>query len=141
MLHHLLHVDEVGRVSRKVIFDALLITYVYHDVGENAGLRTFVDGYGQTTLQHVLQQGCRLETNGLTTCIRSGDEEYALVRTEGNVERNDLSAVAHQALLKQRVACFYPMELRSVYDLGHYGLEGVGVLHHGTQKVYVCQEL
>ena len=124
--HHRLHVEEVGGVGGKVVFQTLFVADVDKDVVENPHDGIFACRHGHTALQHVLEQTYRFEADGLTTGIRPRDEEDAAALTEGDVERNHLFAVAFQTLLQERVARLHPVDAGGALELGHNGLKLLG---------------
>ena len=77
--HKMLHVSKVRRVGREVVLNGLLVTYINEQVLEEAHLTCLTHGDWQTALYHVLQYRYRLEADGLTTCVRSTNDQYAVI--------------------------------------------------------------
>ena len=123
LLHHILHVQEVRRVSGEIVLDALLVTDVNHDVGEYSHLRTLTHWYGQTALQHILQQTYRLQAHRFTSGVRTGDDEDVTVAGQHYVERNGGLVLLFQSQPQERMACRNPVHHRL---LVHFRLNGVG---------------
>ena len=73
--HHILHVEQVARIGGQIIGYRLFVADIYHDMTEDTAGRAFADGYGQSALQHILQQAYRLQTYRLTARIRTRDDE------------------------------------------------------------------
>ena len=71
LLHHHLHVHQVGGVGGEVVLQALLVADVDHHVVEDAGLRAVADRDGESALQHILQQAYRLQAHRLTAGVGS----------------------------------------------------------------------
>ena len=95
-LHHVLHVEQVGGVGTQVVLQALFVADVYHNVLEDAGLRTLAHRDAESALEHVLQETHGLQTDRLTAGVRTGDDEDALVLCEGDIERYHLLALLLQ---------------------------------------------
>ena len=87
--HHVLHVQQVRRVGREVVLYALLVADVDHYVAEDAHLRSFAHGDGQSALQHVLQQTHRLQAHRLAAGVRTRYNQYVAVARQHDVERHD----------------------------------------------------
>ena len=63
ILHHVLHVEQMAGVGGEVIINALLIADVYENAFEYARMAVGAHGYGNSALEHVLQQSYRLEAD------------------------------------------------------------------------------
>ena len=70
-LHHILHVEQMRGVGTQVVLQTLFVAYVDHDVLEHARLRTLAHGDAQSALQHVLQQSHGLQTDRLSSGVRT----------------------------------------------------------------------
>ena len=139
LLHHILHVQEMRRVCGEIVLNALLVTDVNHDVGEYSHLRTLTHRYGQTALQHILQQTNRLQTHRFTSGVRTGDDEDVTVAGQCYVERNGGLVLLFQSQPQERMACRNPVHHRL---LVHFRLDGVGkVGKFGTRadEVHLCK--
>ncbi len=89
-LHHILHVQEVGRVGTQVVLQTLFVTDVYHDVLEDTRLGTLAHRDAQSALQHILKQSYGLQTYRLTSGVRTRDDEDALLLCQRDVEWHHL---------------------------------------------------
>ena len=96
LTNHILHVEEVGRISGEVILDTLLVTDVDHDVTEYAQCASLANGNGESALKHILYDASGLEAYGFTSCIGTRNDEDALLRGESDVERHYFLALLLQ---------------------------------------------
>ena len=71
MLHHVLHVEQMGRIGGKVILQTLFVADVDEDAAEDAEHAALGNRDGHSALEHILQQACGLQADRLATCIRS----------------------------------------------------------------------
>ncbi len=96
--------------------------------------------YGNTALQHVLQQTYCLEAHGLTACVGARYEQYAVLGIQVDVKRNDCLVMLGKRLFEQRMHGLYPVN----HGLAlHNGLAGVKINRQaclGTDKVNLCHE-
>ena len=69
LFHHNFHVRQVRRIGTQVVLYRLLITNVNKDTTENSRMAAFVHRNRQTTLQHILKQTNRFQTDRLSTGI------------------------------------------------------------------------
>ena len=141
LAHHLLHVHQVTRVGREVVLDALLVADVYQDVMEKSAGASVADRYGQTALEHVLQQSGGLQTDRLTTCVRTRDDQDALLLSQRDLQRHHLLALLLQRELQQWVDGSYPVDVWPVFHFGLEGLREFCQLRLGVYQVDACQEL
>ena len=96
MRQEMLHVAQVGGICRQVIFNRLVIAYVDEDAFENPDMGIFIYGGQHAALGHVLHYAYGFKAYGLATCVRAGNNQYAVVAVEGNVERYDFFPLASQ---------------------------------------------
>ena len=68
---HVLHVSEERTVCTEVVVDGLVISYVHHDPVEHKHLGCFRSRDQHSPLEHVLEKAHCLQTDGLSSCIRS----------------------------------------------------------------------
>ena len=52
--HHYLHIGEMRRVSTQIVFNGLLVTYVYKDIAEDSDVTAFMHGNRHSALHHIL---------------------------------------------------------------------------------------
>ena len=71
LLHHDFHVRQMGRIGTQIVFYRLLVTDINEDTAENTYVATFMHRYGQSALQHILQQPHRFQADRLSSCIRA----------------------------------------------------------------------
>ena len=71
VLHHHLHVQQVRGVGRKVVLNALFVTDIYHHIAEDSRRGILAYGDGHTALEHILKQADGLQTDGLSSGVRS----------------------------------------------------------------------
>ena len=96
VLHHDFHVGQVGRIGTEVVLDALFVTDVDEDTPEDTRMAAFVQRNQHPTLEHVLQEAHGFQTHRLTTGIRTGDYQDALLRIQFNIQGNHLLVVLRQ---------------------------------------------
>ena len=118
MAHHLLHVEQVARIGAQVVGNALFVTDVNHDMGKDARRGAVGHGYGQTALDHILQQSHTLQANRLAAGIGSGDDEDAALGRETDVERHHALALLGQRELEQRMLGTNPVDMRTSLHTG-----------------------
>ena len=69
--YHLFHVLQVRRICAQVVFNALFVADVYHNVFENTCFRAVANAHGKSALKHILQQSYRFQTHRLSSSVRS----------------------------------------------------------------------
>ena len=125
-LHHVLHVQKMGRVGTQVVFQTLLVADINHDVLEDTRLRTLAHRDTQSALQHILQQTYCLEAHRLTTGVRTRYDEDALVLRQGDIKRHHFFVFLLQGLLEQWVDGTDPVYVWMVGHFRLYRLEHIG---------------
>ena len=139
---HELHVLEVARIGRKVVFDALFVADIDKDVVEDSNLGVVLHGHGQAVLQHVLHKAERLEAHRLAACIRTGDEGDALLLVvEQYVEGHHGAAHLLVAQVEQRMAGLHPVGDVLLGETRHDAVDLAGKAHLGLQEVDFAQEV
>ena len=70
-----LHIGQMRSIGTKTVFYALPVSYIDKDMIEYTCPGTFIHRDKKSALQHILQQGNRFQTEGLTTCVCSGNDQ------------------------------------------------------------------
>ena len=91
-----LHIPQMGRICREVIFYRLLITYINKDLIEDADMGIIIERREESALEHILDNGDGFEAHRLTAGIRAGDNQDTAVMVEGYIQRYDLTALLSQ---------------------------------------------
>ena len=83
-------------------------------------------------MEHILKQTEGLEADGLSSGIRTRDEQYVLLRGECCSEGNDFLLFLLQGLFQKRVACLAEIDFAVFGDYRHpcNELEGSLCLRH-----------
>ena len=110
MGHHFFHVDQMGRIGAQVVGETLLVANIGKDSVENACGGVFGHGYGEATLEHVLEQAHGFEANRFATGIGARDDEQPLATLEANIERNDFCASHFERTLQERMTGGAPID-------------------------------
>ena len=137
--HHL-HVGQVGRVGTQVVFNTLLVADVNEDVAEDAGMASFVHGHQHAALEHVLQQSDGFQADGLTSGVRTGNQQDAFLAGEDNVQGNHFLAVLGQRHLQQGMYRLEPVDNLLVFERGFQAFYLDAEQCLGTDKVNLGQE-
>ena len=140
MANHLLHMKKVGGVGRKVIVNALLVANVNEHLRENARRRSLRGRNGHAALHHVLQEGNRLQTDGLAAGVRSGNEQDATSGRKRNVQRFHLLALAFQTSRKKGMVGALPVQTRGIHGTKNDGADAAGVAGERTEIVNVSEK-
>ena len=141
LLHHLLHVHQMTRIGREVVLNTLLVADVYQDMVEESCGASVADGYGQTALEHILQESHRLQTHRLATRIRPRDNQESFLLGEDDIQWHHVLSLLLQRELQQGMHGADPVQMRLVF---HHGLESLGEfsqLRLGENQVDLRQEL
>ena len=85
VLHHDFHVGQVRRIGTKIVLDALFVTDINEDTAEDTCMAPFMQRNQHPALEHVLQESDSLQAHRLTTGIRTGDNEDALLAVQLDV--------------------------------------------------------
>ena len=149
MLHHVLHVQQVGRVGREVVLQALLVADVDEDAPEDAEDAALRHRHRHAALEHVLQQSHRLQTHRLAASVRTRDEQDALLLRQRDVERNHLARllllmfyiIGVELQFQQRMHGNRPVQQLLVLHAWLRALRDDGELRLGADEVDLCQEL
>ena len=114
--HELLHGQQVRRVGRKVVFQALLVADIQENIFEDAGFGIVGAGNEQAHLQHELHEAHGFQGHGFAARVGAGNDEDALLGVQLQVERYHFAGVAAVALvlgksqLEQRVTHLLPLQ-------------------------------
>ena len=89
VLHHHLHVEQMRRIGAQIIFYALFVANIYHEILKNTHTRSVAHGYRKSTLHHILKQANGFETHRLTTRIWPWNNQDAFILGENNIKRHN----------------------------------------------------
>ena len=106
------HVSEMRTVCAKIVFDRLVIAYVYEYVIEYTDMGIFIDGGKNTALSHILNDSNRLQAHRFTTCVRTGDDENAVFPVKFYIKRYDFLTLSRQRNQKFRMTRVIEFKLR-----------------------------
>ena len=117
---------------KMVILQRLVVSDVHHDAVEDHHLRSLGGRYEHTPLEHVLEQSDSLQAYGLTSGVRSRDQEYMFLRSQSRRKWYDILLLLFECALKKRMSCFAKVHLAVIRDDRHssYEVEGNLCLRH-----------
>ena len=103
-LEHRFHVLEEGTVGGQVVLQVLVVAYADHDPVEDGKFRSLGRRDGHAPLEHVLEQPCRLQADGLAPGVGAGDQEYAFFRRQGYCDGDDRPSFPCKGSFEERMA-------------------------------------
>ncbi len=136
-----LHIEQVRTVSRQVVFDGLFIANIDKNVVEYAYAGIFFDRYRQAALNHILQQTDGFEANRFSPGIGTGDNEYAVLSVQCNIQRHYLTILFLQRQIQQRVNGLHPVDFGTIFHHRFYGMNLPGKFGFCTNKIDPPQKL
>ena len=135
------HIAQVGTIGRKVVVDRLVVADVDEDAFENTHARIFVDRWEHSALHHVLNDSHGFQCHRLAAGIRPRNHQYAALRGQTDVERNDFLVLSAQRLQQSRMNGMIPFQGFPHFDMRQ---RGVAVARHacfGGNKIKMPESI
>lgn len=116
----------MGREGTQGLLDALLVSDIGENFVENGKLRVVEGRNVKTCLAHQGEKADSFQGNGLTSGVRSGDDQKAEILSEPDIDGN------HAFLVQQGMAAFFDVDVAFFIEdrLGSV----VGFAEHGPGK-------